>query len=204
MLVGLGGYAKSGKDAVADFLVEDHGFVKTYMSKPLEKALLAVNPWVNVNWKNWVEGAWWNYRDALYYHDYMLYRELHARLGYDASKNNKDVRNYLQRLGTEVGRDMLGPNVWSDIAVREIKGLLEEGRNVAITGMRFPNEMAMVKEFGGTLIWVSRPGYGPVNAHASDNTVGPDDFAIVIDNDGTLEKLRATTATIPMIEDVLT
>ena len=161
------------------------------MSKPLEKALLILNPWVKVTWGNWVEGTWYSHANKSFaLKQFVTYAELHQQVGYDESKNNHDVRNYLQKLGTEVGRNMFGENVWIDYALRDIDKMLAKGRNVVITGIRFPNELEGVKARQGLSVWVERTGYGPVNSHASDNTLGMEDFDKVLWNDGTLTDLK--------------
>lgn len=195
--VALGGYAQAGKDTAADMLVErapGGPWTKEYMSRALETALLRVNPWVNVNWDNWKDGTWPYARDIFYAKGlvgvtYMRYVDLHALVSYEASKNCHDVRDYLQKLGTEVGREMCDPDVWVRWAFREVDLHLKCGLNVSLTGIRFPNELQWVRDRDGFLIWVDRPGYGPVNTHASDNTLTRDDFDYVIDNDGTLDDL---------------
>lgn len=176
MIIGLGGYATSGKDAVADLLCENHRYRKTYMSKPLEAALLALDPLVEAG-------------DAYP----VRYSLVHRLEGYDASKRHPEVRRLLQNLGTEVGRAMLGENVWVDLAFAEV-ARLHDGSHVAITGIRFRNELDAVRARGGLAVWVDR-GLEPVNGHASDNTLGPLDFDVILKNDGTLDDLERRVAT---------
>lgn len=171
-LVGLGGYAFSGKDTVADILQRDHGWGHTFMSKPLMQALLILDPLIP-------DGSMGHVR----------YSNLHGRVGYDKSKENPEVRRLLQLLGTEVGRNMFGANVWLDLMFREANELREEGVSVAVAGIRFANELDAIRANGGTLVWVERPGFSPVNTHASDNTLSAADFDTVIVNDGTLTDL---------------
>lgn len=195
-LIGLGGFAFSGKDTVADHWESEYGWIKLYMSKPLETALLRVNPWVDVRASNWETQR----DEILGDSDWLRYADLHGLVGYDASKKCLDVRNYLQKLGTEVGRNMFGENVWVDYGFGEADKLRNDGLNVAITGIRFPNELDAVRQRGGLSIWVERPGYGPVNTHASDNTLSADDFDVVVYNEGTLadlyEKARIIATTV--------
>ena len=179
ILIGLGGYATSGKDTVADFLVQDHGFYKTYMSRPLEAALLALDPQLLTD------------GDML-----MRYSQLHSLVGYDQSKKNPEVRRLLQKLGTEVGRQILGENVWTDLMLKEVLPILRSGKSVCVTGIRFANEHDAIKFSGqGTLWWVDR-GLPPVNDHASDNSLAPEDFDRVIDNHGTLGQLESRIASL--------
>lgn len=171
MIIGLGGYAFSGKDAVADILESQHGWKRTFMSKPLMQALLALDPLIP-------EGR-----------GHIRYTELVQRVGYDQSKKNPEVRQLLQRLGTEVGRHLLGENVWVDVVCREATQLADDCSSVAITGIRYGNELARIREMGGVLVWVARPGYEPVNAHSSELSLGPDDFDVVLHNDSDLAGL---------------
>ena len=200
LLIGLGGYAKAGKDTVASILETLPGWVRDYMSRPLEEALLTLDPWVNVGYENWLEDTY--DVDRFRYHQWMTYAELHAMLGYDDSKNCLDVRRYLQLLGTEIGRKMFGENVWVDRAFSNVDGLRSQGYNVALTGMRFPNELTALSERDGLSVWVRRPGYGPINAHASDNTLGEADFDFVIDNSSDLDSLYhfVTEVWVPSLE----
>ncbi len=179
ILIGLGGYATSGKDAVADFLVKNHGFYKTYMSKPLEQALLTLDPWVLL--PPTVDFT----KDG-----FERYSLVHRVLGYDKSKEIPNVRQYLQRLGTEIGRSMFGENSWVDIMTKDV---LESGSDrVVVTGIRYQNEMNAIKHLGGSTVWVER-GLTPVNSHSSDNALGKDDFDLTITNDSTLGNLEART-----------
>lgn len=67
------------------------------------------------------------------------------------------------------------------------------GESVVLTDVRFPNEAAMVRQLGGQIWQIKRPGYeAGGTGHASD-TAG-DEFAPdrVVTNGGSLEDLRAT------------
>lgn len=174
-LISFSGYAFAGKDAAADKLVEKLGYHKTYMSKPLEQALLAINPWVpTTNFGN----------------QYIVaYATLHAAIGYSDTKKIPEVRRMLQVLGTEIFRDMVGPTALLDIVFKETTELQSQGKNVAITGVRRHNELERVHAHGGISFWIDRPGYGPVNDHVVENEIGPKDCKVIINNDGTLEDL---------------
>lgn len=175
-LIVIGGYVFSGKDAVANILVEEVGWYKTYMSKPLENALLTLDPYIPVNVaKTEVP---------------LRYSAVHASVGYDESKKIDEVRRLLQTLGTEVGRNMFGPDSWLNLVSKEVTEQLYQGRNVVVTGVRYPNEMARFKDFEAKSLWVERPGVTAVNAHSSENTLIPNDFDMCCYNSGTLEDLK--------------
>lgn len=170
-LVGLGGRLRSGKDAVADHLVAKHGFVKIGMSDVLNDAMLVINPIVEL------ADFWVRYADII---------EVE---GYVKAKENPEVRRLLQVFGTEFGRDMIGENVWVDMAARKIAALRAEGHPVAITGLRYPNEVAMVAAAENVESWWVERGGAPGTGHASDNSVTSSMFDVCIFNLGTLVDL---------------
>ena len=184
-LIALGGRLRSGKDCVADRLVAEHGFIKMGMSDALHEALLAIDPGVHVGeahaYAHSAPVGWQQYSDLI------------EAVGYVETKTVPEVRRLLQKLGTEVGRDMIGENVWVNIMASKIVGHLCAGRPVVVTGIRFPNEVGMVRDLEGTAVWIDRPGvdaHSGTASHSSENSVGADDFMVIIKNDSTLEDLR--------------
>lgn len=175
-LISFSGYATAGKDAAADQFVKNDGYVKTYMSKPLEQALLTLDPLIDLAKPGAIPMP-------------VRYSAFHAAVGYDKTKEHYEVRRLLQTLGTEIGREMFDPGVWVMLAEKEIDWYAELGQSVCITGVRFPNELRMIHERRGFAVWVSRPGVNPVNSHSSDNTISPEDCDLVVINDGTLDDL---------------
>lgn len=172
-VIGVGGLLTSGKDVFADALVERLGFVKMGMSDPLADALYALNPLIG---EETYESIRW--------------RELIDEVGYTRAKEVPEVRRLLQVMGTEVGRQMIDSEVWVNIARRNIENYLATGNSVVITGIRFANELEMAHRFiGSTSVWIERPGVGSTGEHASENSVGPDDFDRQIMNSDTIESL---------------
>lgn len=174
MLVGITGYAQAGKDELAKSLRLRAGFWHMGMSDALLKMALVLDP-------------------ILPYEDGTLFQfsQVVGRLGYTESKNIPSVRAYMQRLGTEAVRDIIGENSWVQAAERKFVPLLEEGVNVAVTGVRFASEANMIKRYGGVIVRIEREGFGPVNAHASDQL---DDVPcdVVVFNNGTLQDLASS------------
>lgn len=194
-LIGLGGRMRAGKDAVGDYLAQEHGFEKMGMSDALNDALLKLNPYVPVEteFEFWTGYGTEEQESAGKVYDWVPYAELHEEVGYVEAKKNPEVRRLLQALGTEVGREMLGENVWVEIAEKKILEHWRSGRDVVITALRFPNELEMLERLGGTSVWIERPGeetsMGELSEHASENSVEPKDFDYVLMNDGTLDQL---------------
>lgn len=70
--------------------------------------------------------------------------------------------------------------------------MTRNGAPVVITDCRFPNEARMVRQLGGQIWQVVRPGHEPPRTGHASETTG-DEFApdVVIRNAGSLEDLRA-------------
>lgn len=156
-ILGLSGYAGAGKDTAATGLLED----------------------------GW---AWGSFAAKLKEFSYVIdvydcygrrVRDMVDAYGWDELKNCDDwYRAFLQRVGTDGGRDVLGPDVWVDAAMRD----LPDG-NVVFTDTRFPNEAAAIRAAGGHVIRITRPGVSAVNAHVSEKALDGTHFDAVIYND---------------------
>jgi hypothetical protein len=166
MIVGLSGYAQSGKDTVGAFLAMHHGFTRMAFADQLRNALLALNPLVTANIRVAdVVDAGWEPAKARY----------------------PEVRNLLQRLGTEVGRNLFGDFFWVDQLLQRVY----EYPNVVITDVRFPNEANAIQSLGGYVWRINRPDRPPINSHVSETAL--DDwgkFDAEIGNSGTFADLE--------------
>lgn len=178
-LIGLGGLLRSGKDTFADYLVDNHGYVKLNMSEPLHEAMLTLNPIVHP--ESPIAAGVVQVR---------RYSEWVDSVGYTEAKKKPEVRRLLQVLGTEIGRKMFDENVWVDLAGKRIDELRADGKPVVITGLRYPNEIEMIRARKGRSIWVDRGGL-PTSDHPSENSVKAEDFDFTISNTGGLNDLYA-------------
>lgn len=167
-LIGLMGYAQSGKDTVAAFMVNEQGFTRRAFADPLREALYALNPQVQ-------------YNDQRTRTDSVAY--VVNTHGWEWAKANTEIRALLQRMGMEVGRNLFGPNVWVDIAVRDLPP------RCVFTDVRFRNEAEAIRERGGELWRVKRNGCGPVNDHPSETALDNVYADAIIHNNGTLADL---------------
>jgi hypothetical protein len=173
-LVAFTGYAGVGKNAAAKTLC-CKGWLAVSFADPLRRALMALDPIIDVG--TFGNGALCQQRLETIVH----------KFGWDAAKREfPEIRCLLQRMGTEVGREIIGSETWVNIAERTIAA---SGLPCVITDLRFTNEAAMVKRRGGKIIRITKPGCGPVNQHCSEvQAIDVDD---VIDNCGSLEELHA-------------
>jgi hypothetical protein len=171
MMIGLSGYARSGKDTVADFLVADHGFTKVSFAQPMRDALYALNPIVSngSRLQNVIETYGWD--------------------NYKATPYGDEIRGLMQRLGTEVGRKQFDEDFWVSIAIDKALDIVDDGGKVVFTDVRFVNEAERIDYYGGKVWRVRRPGVFPANDHASETSMDDYEFNAYIDNNGTLNDL---------------
>lgn len=107
----------------------------------------------------------------------------------------KSPRDLLRTLGTEWGRQLVREDLWVWRARQRIEAAGRQGiALVVVADVRFPNEAAYIRdELGGEIWWVDRPGVEP-GGHVSDQSIRPMDCDRVIVNRGTLDDLRMAVA----------
>ena len=104
------------------------------------------------------------------------------------------VRDFLQKLGTDALRIGLHPNVWVNALMADYKNDDQTGRlpNWIITDVRFPNEAKAIKDKGGIIIRIDRPGVKPINNHPSETGLDSWNFDYKIANVSDLISLKYT------------
>ena len=101
-------------------------------------------------------------------------------------------RQLLIAVGTAL-RERISPDIWIDAV--NIPGALEYNSRVVITDVRFPNEAAKIKELGGILIEVRRPGL-PEDLDETETAGAAIKWDHTIVNAGSLEDLEVMVATL--------
>lgn len=146
MIVGVCGLIGSGKNTVADILVEEFGFRQDSFAAPLKDAVARIFGWdrdllegITAESRVWRESVdeWWANRLSI---------------------PHLTPRWVLQYWGTEVLRDGFHDDIW--IASCENR-LRQTNDNVVISDLRFPNEFKSLRSLGATTISVWR-GERPV------------------------------------------
>lgn len=201
MIIGICGFIGSGKDTVADYLVNLHHFRRESFANTLKDAVSAVFGWDRTMlegrtkqaraWREQVD-TWWAER--------LTIPELTPRW-------------ILQQWGTEVCRK----NFHNDIWIASLENKLRNSRDdVVISDCRFPNEIRAIKQAGGIVVRVVRgpePEWydaavsrnrGPngnstwalsgrkleqLGVHDSESAWVGTRFDVILDNNGTLDDL---------------
>lgn len=179
-IVGLSGYAQSGKDSIGHLLVEHYGFHRFAFADRMKEIALAINPIID----------WYSLPGTTAGRPVRL-DEIISAVGWERAKHNEEIRQMLQRIGTEAGRKYLSDDVWVKATFRQMDN--PAGKYV-ITDVRFPNEAVAIHDQDGVLVRVSRPGIEAANTHVSESAL--DDWAwdYEFDNDGTLDDLAEQVA----------
>lgn len=171
MILGLSGYAQVGKDTLGAALVKNYGFTRFAFADALKEVVYRLDPWVP-DVREESDGS-----ERL--------SSLVDRVGWEKAKTNLEVRRLLQKMGTEAGREVLGQNIWVDTVLNQIGD-----RDAVITDCRFPNEAQAVKDRGGFVVRVTRPGVEAVNAHPSETSLDGWNFDAVVGNSGALDDVE--------------
>lgn len=142
LIVGLGYRKRSGKDALADMMVEKHGFQKISFADPLKRGL----------------------REMLGLSDEQLWGDekeiIDTYWGYSP-------RKMLQMIGTDLMRRQFDSGVWVKATMAHIRN--SDHDRFVIPDCRFPNECLAVAMEGGITVNVHRPSLGPIeDAHESE------------------------------------
>jgi hypothetical protein len=157
-IIGVCGLIGSGKDTIADYLVNIHQFRRESFANSLKDAVAAVFGWdremlegrskSSREWREQVD-PWWA-----------------ARL----SIPHLTPRWILQYWGTEVCRRAFHDDIW--IAAVEHK-LSKSQDDIVISDCRFPNEIAAIKQQNGLVIRVKRGPDPEWYRHAEAVNAGP-------------------------------
>jgi hypothetical protein len=161
-LVGFGHTAQVGKDTAALGI----GWTRVAFADGVRALALECNPVIGGN---------------------MPLSDLVNVQGWEFSKTNSEVRNFLQNLGAGA-RNVIGENVWLDMTMAHARSLMRAGENVAVTDVRYPNEFEKIKEHNGTLIKILRPD-SPKMDHHSEKALASAEWDAVVNNDSTIAKL---------------
>ena len=199
-IIGIVGFIGSGKDTVADYLVNFHRFKRESFANSLKDAVSVVFGWdrellegrTNQSriWRE-TKDEWWS-----------------KRLGREVTP-----RWVLQYWGTEVVRKHFHDDMWIASLENRLRSTKDD---IVITDCRFPNEIKAIRATGGQVVRIKRgpePAWfddaksmnkGPsrnmswalskqkiekLGVHASETAWVGQKFDVVLNNSGTIEEL---------------
>lgn len=166
ILIGLTGKSGSGKSTAADYLWSTSGFLEMAFADRLKEAASVLFGW--------------------------------DRLALDDQEYKAGVcpvwgitrREALQKFGTEAVRGVFGDDFWIK-SWRQVYDQIQVFDSVVVSDVRFPNEADAIRDMGGVIVHIVRPGLETVGVpdHVSESGVEvmPDDYVIM--NDGSVEQL---------------
>lgn len=110
----------------------------------------------------------------------------HAMLG------GRSPRFAMQSLGTEWGRNLIGPDIWVEIWRRKVTAL-PVNTPIVCDDVRFQNEADVIRTLGGIIVRIQRDDVTPTSNHSSEAQDFPAD--VTLTNNGTtrqfMEKAKA-------------
>ena len=142
MIIGITGFMGSGKDTVAEMFV-DKGAVKDSFAAPLKDLCASVFGWD----RHMLEGETVESRDFRETPDIFWSKK--------TGIPNFTPRLALQLMGTDVMRNHFHQDIWIDSLEYRLRSK-SESRCVVISDARFRNELDLIKNMGGKIIWVQR------------------------------------------------
>lgn len=175
MIIGLSGYARSGKDEAAKVLVNEFDYRRVAFADKLRDVLYALNPIVGFEGEPLEIGI-----DPVGVQQVI---DRHGWDGYKETEHGTEIRRLLQRLGTEAGRETLWDNIWVDAALTGVS----TSDKIVVTDVRFPNEADAIKKRGGIMVRINRDGNGPAtdqynNTHKSETSLDDYNFDYTLNN----------------------
>jgi hypothetical protein len=172
MIIGFHGCKGVGKDTAAKFLIDTYDFTKVAFADPLKDAVAALLdiPRDEVDtWKSDEEAA--------------------VILDWSYGRKEFNGREFLQRFGTEMGRNTFGNNFWVEQWEDHLYRHSMQADDIVVTDVRFRNEAEKIQELNGLVVRITRPGHQP-DGHKSEEPLPDLLVDAEISNIGTIDDLH--------------
>lgn len=137
-IVGIVGFIGSGKGTVGDIL-EEYGYTKESFAWGVKDTASAMFGWK----RELLEGDTEESRE---------FREKPCPFWSNKMGRDFTPREALQKMGTEVGRNIFHEDFW----VLSLESRLKQDGQYVITDVRFPNEIEWIRKMGGQVFEVQR------------------------------------------------
>jgi hypothetical protein len=200
MLIGIVGFAGSGKGTIGDILVNNHDFTRLSFADAVKDAVSVVFGWP----RHLLEGDTDESRK---------FRECRDEFWSDRFGYEVTPRLAMQLMGTESGRSVFHDDIWVHTLEKRMKYKMEWEfeTDFVIPDVRFPNEIKFIRDQGGfvirvvrgedpmwyeTALWANREGDKQrmemnYNVHYSEWAWIGEQFDYLISNNGSLSMLKA-------------
>jgi hypothetical protein len=187
MIIGISGYAGSGKDTAAAIIkrIDNTWEVRKFAHKlKVVAEILTGIPCEDLNRQDVKESnlpdMWdvWGYKgrndgDAVF----PVYTG-------EPYRRSMTAREFLQKLGTDAIRNGLHEDAWVNALMSEYNSQCKW----IITDVRFPNEYDAICRAGGVMVRINRGS--PVNNHPSETALDRYEYQYVIDNNGSMAEFE--------------
>jgi len=194
-LICISGKARSGKDTLADFLIEslsnrNKDAIKIAYADNLKKKLMVE---FNLSW----EQVYGNLKEEV---DKRFRKKLNKKDNYEDGKvwEEKDLywtpREIMQFIGTDCYREV-DDNFWVNSLFKNLEEVSNYYDYIIIPDCRFKSEIEPVVRDGGHHIHIYRKELDEITnpSHSSENLIVDNDTVdFFINNDGTLDDLKNT------------
>lgn len=170
------GLAGSGKSTAADYLSSKHGFVRTRFASPLKAMVRGFL--VNIGVRH----------DVI---ERMIEGDLKEVPANDFG--GKTPRYVMQTIGSEWGRDIITPTLWTDAWANHVVRLIKAGQTrIVVEDCRFPNEMDAIRAMGGIVVRINANHAG-LSKGAAGHASEKQDLAadLTLWNDGPVDIFHA-------------
>ena len=208
MIIGISGYAGSGKDTIGKIVQYLMGGKNDPFAFSIESAIQKPHDydWILEESSNWEIRKFADKLKDIASHITGIDQELFEDQEFkrtplpvewwtpcDEGLQPMTVREFLQKLGTDAMRNGLHPNVWVNALMADYN---KDEDDWVVTDTRFPNEARAIKNAGGIIIRIDRPGCKPVNNHPSETSLDKWEFDYKIANVSDLFSLKFTVENI--------
>ena len=146
-LIGIVGYAGCGKTTITRAAITTGGIVHMSFSSPIMAMLRAMG----IPSEILDDKSRWN-------------EPIEMLCGHS-------IRYAATTLGTEWGRDQIGQDVWTRIALAQVEKHRAAGQHVIIDNVRFPSEMDAMREVGAVFVAMYRLGVLANVGHQSEQYI---------------------------------
>jgi hypothetical protein len=176
MVIGFTGRKGAGKDTAAQYFVDKYGFTKVAYADVLKEAAAALFD-VPVEYMD-------KYKNN-------VNARVKFLVGYEAIMGayhvheDMSLREFLQRFGTEMGREVFGPSFWVD----QLKHRMDEGTmrdNYVISDVRFNNEVTLCDY----VIEIVRNTVQGPDVHVSEQGLDEELVHFIVVNNSTVAELH--------------